>query len=115
MENILPQNVHGSNYQLLAVMLMKLPNGQIPVEVDHSQLRTMASETVYPIDWMLASTRLRAVTPELHVLHGANAGYKSQDLLQLVRREHASFGMPGQRSACAPTQGINEEYNCVVI
>ena len=29
------------------------PNGQLPVAVDHSQLRTMALETVYPIDWPL--------------------------------------------------------------
>ena len=29
--------------------------------------------------------------------------YKSQDLLQQVRREHATFGMPGQGTACAAT------------
>ena len=31
------------NYQLLAVMLLKHPNSEIPVAVDHSQLWTMAS------------------------------------------------------------------------
>ena len=46
-----------------------------------------------------------AVPPELHVLHGVNAGYKSQDLLQQPGLEHASTGMPGQRTACAATQG----------
>ena len=34
------------------------------------------------------------------------AGYKSQDLLQPPRREHASLAMPGQRTACAAIQGI---------
>ena len=37
-------------HQLLAVMQLKLPNWQLPVAVDHSQLRTMASETSDPID-----------------------------------------------------------------
>ena len=31
--------------------LPKQPNGELLVAVDHSQLRTMASETVDPIDW----------------------------------------------------------------
>ena len=48
-----------------------------------------------------------AVPPELHVLHGANAGYKSQNLLQPVRIEHATFGMPGQRPAWAATTAIS--------
>ena len=42
-------------------------------------------------------------TPELH-LPGANAGHKSQDLLQPVGRERATCGMPGHRTACAATQ-----------
>ena len=33
------------NYQLLAVMLLKKPNGELPVAVNHSQLQTMATET----------------------------------------------------------------------
>ena len=39
----------GVVYQLLAVMLQKLPNVELRVAFDHSQLRTMASETVDPI------------------------------------------------------------------
>ena len=31
--------------------LLKQPNGELLVAVDHNQLRTMASETVDPIDW----------------------------------------------------------------
>ena len=70
------------NYQLLAVILLELPNNELPVAVDHRKLRTMASETVDPIDWMFPSTLHRAVPHELHVLNSVNAGYKSQDLLQ---------------------------------
>ena len=47
-----------------------------------------------------------AVPPELYVLHGANAGYKSQDLLHQPGLEHASTGMSDQRTACAATQGV---------
>ena len=55
----------------------------------------MPSETLDPIDWPLPSTLQSAVPPELHVLQGANAGYKSQDLLQALGREQATIGMPG--------------------
>ena len=41
---------YGDNYQLLAVMLQKQLNGELPVAVDYSQLWTMASETVDRID-----------------------------------------------------------------
>ena len=43
--NLLPQFC-GVTYQLLAVMLLKLPSDLIPVAVDRGQLRTMTSETV---------------------------------------------------------------------
>ena len=66
----------------------------------------MASETVDPIDWSHPPLSW-AVPPEFHVLHGVNAGYKSQDLLQLPWLEHASMGMPGERTTCAATQGKN--------
>ena len=66
MENLLPQ-ICGVNYQnLLVVMLPKYPNGRLPVTVDLSQLRTMASETVDPIDWPLPPALHRAVPPERH-------------------------------------------------
>ena len=57
----------------------------------------MADRTPHPYIW--------AVPPELHALHGVNAVYKSQDLLQQQGLEHASLDMLGQRSACAATQG----------
>ena len=44
--------------------------------------------------------------PELHVLHGVNAGHKSQDLLQIMGRERATIGIADQRTACEATQGI---------
>ena len=63
----------------------------------------MASEPVDPIDWSHPPSSW--AVPELHVLYGVNAAYKSQDLLQ-QGFEHASTGMPDQRTACAATQGI---------
>ena len=47
-----------------------------------------------------------AVITELHVVHGVNATYKLQDLLQQPGLELASMGMPDQRTAYAATQGI---------
>ena len=48
-ENLLPQNaVSIINY---LQELLKQPNGELLVAVNHNQLRTMASETVDPIDW----------------------------------------------------------------
>ena len=58
-------------------------------------------------NWLTVLPTLhKAVPPELHVLHGANSGNKSQDLLQQPGREHTSVGMPGQRTACAATHGM---------
>ena len=65
----------------------------------------MASETVDPIDWSHPSTSW-AVPPEIHVLHGVNAAYKLQNLLQQPGLEHAYAGMPDQRTACAATQRV---------
>ena len=98
-KNQLPQNV-GS-----IIMQLKCPNGELSVAVDHNQLRTMGSETVDPIDWPLLPTLHRAVPLELHLLHGENAGYESQALLQTVRLELATFGMLGQLITSAAIQG----------
>ena len=68
------------NCHLLAVILLKYPNGLLLVAVDRSQHRTVSSETEDPIDWPLPPIIHRAVPPVLH-LHSATAGYKSQDLL----------------------------------
>ena len=50
------------------------------------------------IDWS-NSPPSWAVPPELHVLHGVNAAYKSQDLLKQPWLEHPSTGMTDQRTA----------------
>ena len=61
----------------------------------------MTSETLDPIDWPVPPppTQHRAVPPE-HVLHGANADHKLQDLLQSLGHERATIGMPGQHCLC---------------
>ena len=62
-------------------MLLKLPNEELPVAVDHSQLRTMTSEMVGPIWLAVTPHSTQFSTTEIHVLHEANADYKSQDVL----------------------------------
>ena len=47
--------------------LLKQPNGELLVAVDHNQLRTIASETVSPIDWLHPPSSW-AVPPDLQVL-----------------------------------------------
>ena len=64
----------------------------------------MTSETVDPLTGRYPPPYTSA--PKLHILHGVKAGYKSPDLQQQPGREHASLGMPGQRTACAATKGI---------
>ena len=67
----------------------------------------MATETVDPIDW-LDPPPSWAVAPKLHVLHGVNAGYKSQDLLQQPGLDRVSTCLQDQRTACAVTQVITK-------
>ena len=54
-------------------------------------------------NYPLTPTIQRAVSTELHVLHCASAGYKSQDLLHPLGREHATLEMP---DCCAVNHGI---------
>ena len=46
MENLLPQNVES-----IINNATEVSNGELPVAVDHRQLRTMALETVDSINW----------------------------------------------------------------
>ena len=88
--------------------ILKYPNGELIVAVDRNQIRTMALETVDPIDCSCT------VPYELHVLHGVTGPTnhkpkpenKKQNLLQQPEFEHASSGMPDQRTACEATRGI---------
>ena len=50
LENLVTQFCGVNYYQLLAVMLLKLPNMKLPVAADYTQLQTMASELDVPID-----------------------------------------------------------------
>ena len=102
-ENLQPQNV-GSIINYLQ-QCTEEAQWELLVAVYHNQLRTMASETVDLIDWS-HRPHAWAVPPELHVLHGVNAAYKSQDLLHQPGLKHASTGMPDQRTTCEATQGI---------
>ena len=79
--------------------VLKQPNGELLVAVDHNQLRTMASKAVDPIDWLHLPPSW-AVPRELHVLHGVNEADKPQDMLQQPELERVSTGMPEKRSAC---------------
>ena len=59
-------------------------------------------------NWMTVTLHHTQEVPlELHVLHGANAGHKLQDLLPLLGRERPTIGMPGQSTDCAATRGIS--------
>ena len=61
-------------------------------------------------NWLAVTPTLHRAAPyELHELLAVNVGYKLQDLMQQPRREYASLGMPGQRTACAATLGITNE------
>ena len=68
----------------------------------------MASETVDPIDWSHPTHPTQDSTPWAPRIAQFNAGCKSQDLLHWLRCERATFGTPGQRTACADTQGITK-------
>ena len=85
------------NY-LLAVMLLNLPTVELICSGPHPAIENGVREG--RSNWHVVAPTLHwAIPPELHVLHDAIAGYKSQDLLQPLGREHATFGMIGQRRA----------------
>ena len=103
MENLFPQNVGSINNLFRVIKLFwgsSSPMGEILVSFDHNQLRTMASETVDPIDWS-QPTPSWAVPLELNVLHGMNAAYKSQDLLQQPGLKHV-------HGYARPTQALSD-------
>ena len=79
----------------------------------------MALEIVDSIGWSHPPPSW-AVPPELHVLYGVKAAYRSQDMLQQPGFEQASTGMPDQRTACAVIQGFyshnieNGSTSCII-
>ena len=95
------------NYQLLAVICWSVaqwgtPSCSRPQSATDNGVRDCRSKLTGPI---LPPPPSWAVPPELYALHGVNAAYKSQDLLHQPRLEHASAGVPDQRTAYAATQG----------
>ena len=76
--------------------VLKQPNGELQVAVNHNQLRTMASKTVDPIDWSHPPPSW-AVPPERHV-HSTN-----QCNISGTRKCNRS--MRGNHLAYAATQG----------
>ena len=102
-ENLLETEC-GVNYQLLAVITEVAqwwtPSFSPPQPATDNGVRDGRS------NWLVAPPPSWAAPPELYVLHGVNAAYKSQDLLHQPGLERASTGMPDQRTTCAATQGI---------
>ena len=92
----------GVNYQLLAV-ITEVAQWGTP-SLSQPQPATNKGARDGRSNWLVASPPLWAVPPELHVLHGVNTAYKSQNLLH--QPGHTSTGMPDQRTTCAVTQGI---------
>ena len=68
-QNLLPQNV--GQLSTTCSNVLKQPNGELLVAVNHNQLRTMASETVDPIDWSYPPPSW-AVPPERLLVHSIN-------------------------------------------
>ena len=65
--------------------LLKQPKGELRAAVDHNQLRTMAPETVDPIDWSYPPPSW-AVSLE-RFLHSINQGSLRESTLQLQNAE----------------------------
>ena len=84
--------------------VLKQPNGELLVAVNHNQLRTMPTETVDPIDWSHPPSSW-AVPPERHV-HSIN-----RCNLSGTRTCNRSMRGPQQRGnhlANAATQGFKQ-------
>ena len=86
--------------------VLKQPNGELLVAVNHNQLRTMASETVDPIDWSQPPPSW-AVPPERQV-HSINQS-------NLSGTRTCNRGMRGNHLAYAATQGIKSHYNTLLL
>ena len=83
--------------------VLKQPNGELLVVVNHNQLRTMASETVDPIDWS-HSLPSWAVPPE-RLVHSINQ-------CNLSGTRTCNRSMRGNHLAYAATQGMKMAHIC---
>ena len=102
-ENLLPQNVGSIINQLQ--QLQKQPNGELQVAVNHNQLRTMASETVDPINWSNPPP-YTGQYPLSSTYCTLQCGLQITRLAALSQPRTCDFRMPDQRTAGAATQGI---------
>ena len=96
-ENLLPQNaVSIINYlqQYTELAQWETPCCRRPQPATDNDVRDGRS------NWLVAPPPSWAVPPELHLLLGVDAAYKSQDLLHKPGLDYASTGMPDQRTAC---------------
>ena len=85
--------------------VLEQPNGELPVAVNHNQLRIMASETVDPIDWSHPPPSW-AVLPEslVHCINQCN----------LSGNRTCNRSMRGNHVAYAATQGrLILHYICI--
>ena len=86
--------------------VLKQPNGELLVAVNHNQLRTMASETVDPIDWSHPAPSW-AVPPE-RLVHSINQ-------CNISGTRTCNRSMQGNHLAYAATQGINKNNIIIII
>ena len=84
------------------------------VAVNHNQLRTMASETVDPIDWLHPPPYTgQGPLSSTYCTLQCGLGCKSQDLLHWASHERGTFGIPDQRTACAATQDTTTTWKAL--
>ena len=85
---------------------LKQPNGDLLIAIDHNQLRTMASETVDPIDWSHPppswAVPLERLEHSINRCSSATALNRSCNL--------ATFSLRGNHIAYAAIQDINSTY-----
>ena len=99
----------GVNYQLLALIVYwSSPNAELLVAVDHSQLWTMASLPVDPIDW--SHPPPASEVPPERLVHSTN-----RCSLSSTGNWSCNFSMRGNHSAYAATQGIGLTFVFIYI
>ena len=84
--------------------VLKRPNGELLVAVNHNQLRTMVSETVDLIDWSHPPL-YTGQYPLSSTYCTEQCGLQITRLATLSEPRTCDFGMPGRCTACAATQG----------
>ena len=97
-ENLLPQNV-GSIINYLQQFTEVAQWGAASCSRPQPGMDNGVRDVRF--NWLVAPPPYTGQYPLSSSIAQCNAGYKSQGLLHSVSRERATFGMPGQRTACA--------------